>query len=70
MVLADPISRKVNICIFDCMNNVAWKNETVAVPGHDPVNIGPHWPVLFGPDRTPKRDAVELLHLWEKSRGR
>jgi exo-beta-1,3-glucanase (GH17 family) len=68
-VFADPITRRVNVAIFDGLANVPWKQEQIRVPGHDPVNVGPHWPVLFGPDRKPSPFAKELLGLWKASRG-
>jgi exo-beta-1,3-glucanase (GH17 family) len=68
-VFADPITRRVNVAIFDGLANTPWKQENITVPGHDPVNIGPHWPVLFGPDRKPTAFATPLLGLWKASRG-
>jgi exo-beta-1,3-glucanase (GH17 family) len=67
-VFADPIAKKVNVCIFDSFKNVPWKNEPVAVSDGGKVNVGPHWPVLFDDKRKPTPFAEELLELWKKSR--
>jgi exo-beta-1,3-glucanase (GH17 family) len=69
-VLTDPVARQVNVCIFDGLHNVPWKNEMITLPGGNKVNIGPHWPVLFDADRKPKPFANDLLALWEKTRAR
>ncbi len=69
-ILKAPIAKQVNVGFFDGLNNVGWKNETITLPGGDRANIGPHWPVLFGPERKPKPFAVELLKLWSQSRPR
>jgi len=69
-VLGDPVARQVNICIFDGLANVPWKTELVTLPGGAKVNVGPHWPVLFGAERKPKPFAAELLQLWKQSRSR
>jgi exo-beta-1,3-glucanase (GH17 family) len=66
----DPIVRQVNVCIFDGLANVPWKDEAITLPGGDKVNIGPHWPVLYAGDRKPTPFADELLALWKKSRTR
>jgi len=67
-VFADPVARRVNVCVFDAFRNVPWKEELVAVPGGKKVNVGPHWPVLFDDRREPTPFATELLRLWKKSR--
>lgn len=67
-VLADPVATRVNICIFDGLGNVSWKAEPVSIPGQEEVNIGPHWPVLFGPDRQPKPAALKVLRDWKNTR--
>jgi exo-beta-1,3-glucanase (GH17 family) len=68
-VFADPVTRRVNVCIFDGFQNVPWKKEMVAVPGvAEKVDIGPHWPVLFDEDRKPTPFAEDLLRLWKQSR--
>jgi exo-beta-1,3-glucanase (GH17 family) len=70
-VLSSPVARRVNIAFFDGLSNVdAWKSEKVSLPGRDgPVDVGPHWPVLFDAGRKPKPYAVELLRLWKTSRS-
>jgi exo-beta-1,3-glucanase (GH17 family) len=70
-VLSSPVARRVNIAFFDGLSNLdTWKSERISLPGHDkPVDIGPHWPVLFDSGRKPKSYAIELLRLWKTSRA-
>lgn len=67
-ILKSDVARKVNVCIFEAFDTVKWKSETVTLPGNKKVDIGPHWPVLFGPDRKAKPFAIELLRLWKQTR--
>jgi exo-beta-1,3-glucanase (GH17 family) len=69
-VLSDPVARRLNVCAFDGFQNVPWKAEPVTLPGGARADIGPHWAVLFGPDRRPTAFANEFLKLWSATRGR
>lgn len=68
-VFNSPAAKQVNICIFDCLNNVAWKEEQITLPGGATANIGPGWPALFQENRQPKEHAAAILKLWKKSRS-
>jgi len=68
-IFGSSIARKVNVCIFDGLSNVPWKNEPIRLPEGKEANVGPYWPVLFEADRKPRPFAVELLKLWESSRS-
>jgi exo-beta-1,3-glucanase (GH17 family) len=75
-VLADPIARDVNFCIFECSFDAMWKHEWVAVePARRPADpafrlgnradIGPFWSV-FGraPERQPRKAFAAILNWW------
>jgi len=70
-ILRSSVARDVNICFFDGLNNVTWKNEPIEIPAQEnqKVNVGPHWPVLFDADRRPKEIAPELLSIWKETRS-
>lgn len=70
-LLASDEAKEVNILIFDGLKNVDWKVEKITVPSvAGELNVGPHWPVLFGADNQPKPFSSSLIQQWQKTRPR
>jgi exo-beta-1,3-glucanase (GH17 family) len=68
-IFADPVARKVNIALFDGLENTPWKREMLTISGDKKVDIGSHWAILLDAQRRPKPHALEIVGAWKKTRS-